>query len=469
MSIFWKIFLSILTATTLLFTVGGNIMVHTIFRSSLTQEIYAVQSDNLALRVALATAVSNDPHSGDISPEALGKLAGDLQIITSSGDFPFAVSGENYDTLFSSGGPMLDSDTAKSLPDYTESYTIRQTDGRYYVIDVSKTTLENQMLYLQNYRDITAVFQQKDNLYSIFQNLLIALIVIIIAIILALSMWIVRPIKRLSGATRQIAAGDFSKRVKITGHDEISTLSQDFNTMADHLEDNITELKNAVRRQEDFVGNFAHELKTPLTSIIGYADMLRSKQLSAEEQFTYADYIFREGRRLEALSRKLMEIIVLEQDKLETKPVSVRYLLENVCGSVDPMLKKANIALSVRVEDAMIPMEFDLMKTVLFNLIDNSRKALPHGGAIQITGQRNGDHYRLEVTDNGPGIPAEELSKITEAFYMVDKSRAREQGGAGLGLALCARIIQMHGGTLEFTSQPGTGTTAILSLKEEGQ
>lgn len=107
------------------------------------------------------------------------------------------------------------------------------------------------------------------------------------------------------------------------------------------------------------------------------------------------------------------------------------------------------------------------MKTVLFNIIDNSRKALEHGGKIQITGQQQANGYLLEILDDGPGIPEEELSKITEAFYMVDKSRAREKGGAGLGLALCSKIIQMHGGTLTFDSHPGAGTAVIIRLKEE--
>lgn len=341
MSIFWKIFLSIITVTALVFTIGGHVLVYTMFRSTLNHELTTAQIDNDSLCTALATAAENDPHSGDISSEALKNLAKDLRITTSNGELEFTISESNYNTLFSNDKLTLDIETALTLPDHTQSYTIRQIDGRYYAIVVTKAKLENQMLYLQNNRDVTTAFQQKDKLYGIFQYLLIALIAVIAILILAVSLWIVRPIKRLSNATRQIAAGDFSKRVKVTGHDEVSTLSQDFNTMADHLEENIAELKNAVRRQEDFVGNFAHELKTPLTSIIGYSDMLRSKQLCDEQQFSYADYIFREGKRLESLSLKLMEIIVLEQDHLEMKNTSILYLLENVCGSVDPVLKKS--------------------------------------------------------------------------------------------------------------------------------
>lgn len=467
MSLFWKIFLSILTLTLVAFTIGGHIVIHSSFHSTLNQEINTAKRENRALCTAMASSIHNDPHNGTISDTSLRTLAQNLQISTATGTLRFAIHSEDYSTIFSSINLTLDAESALSMPEDTCSYTILEADDRYYVMAVTKATIENQTLYLQNYIDVTDVFVKKNRtMYTFFLPMIIIAAIIVAIIAFLIYLWIVRPIKRLSKASRQIADGDFSKRVKITGHDEVSALSKDFNLMADHLEGNIDELKNAVRRQEDFVGNFAHELKTPLTSIMGYSDMLRSKRIEEEDQFAYADYIFRESKRLESLSLKLMEILVLDRDQLELRNVNILYLLENVCGAVEPIMKKSGISIVISAEDALIPMEYDLMKTVLLNLLDNSRKAIDQHGKITISGQSTREGYRLSIQDNGSGIPPEELSKIMEAFYMVDKSRAREQGGAGLGLALCSKILQLHGGTLRFESTPGVGTTAILLLKE---
>ena len=111
--------------------------------------------------------------------------------------------------------------------------------------------------------------------------------------------------------------------------------------------------------------------------------------------------------------------------------------------------------------------EPDLMKTVLLNLLDNGRKAVEKEGTLQLLGKKESGGYAFYVKDSGKGIPKEEISRITEAFYMIDKSRARQQGGAGLGLSICAEIVKRHGGTLEFDSEKGLGTTVKVFLPKE--
>ena len=277
------------------------------------------------------------------------------------------------------------------------------------------------------------------------------------------------PIKKLSSTEMEFAQGDFSKRVEIKGNDEVSKLSENFNFMADKIEDNIKELKDAVKRQEDFTGNFAHELKTPLTSIIGYSDMLRSKKLSTDEQFIYADYIFKEGKRLEALSKKLMEIMVLKLDKLDLKPVSATYLAESVEDSVKLLLDDSGITLYINVDECIINIDFDLIKTVLINLIDNARKASQSGSSVELTGNSVYNGYMFAVKDYGVGISEEDLPRVAEEFYMVDKSRARKQGGAGMGLALCSKIVEMHGGKLTIKSKLNEGTRVEFLIKGENE
>ena len=213
------------------------------------------------------------------------------------------------------------------------------------------------------------------------------------------------------------------------------------------------------------MGSFAHESKTPLTSIIGYADLIRSRPLSQEQVRQSADYIFQEGRRLEALSRKLMDLIVLERQDFPLRQTDMERFLSRVAGAFRPALDQTGVQLRLRAAPGRVPLEPDLMETVCLNLLDNARKALDRGGAIHLEGTKEEGGYCISVTDNGKGIPAEDLARVTEPFYMVDKSRARAQGGAGLGLALCRRVVELHGGRLELQSQEGRGTRVSVHLK----
>ena len=200
--------------------------------------------------------------------------------------------------------------------------------------------------------------------------------------------------------------------------------------------------------------------------MIGYADMLRTREMSQEERFEAANYIFREGKRLEALSFKLLDLMVLRHGELQKRPVSARWLAEELQGVMRPSLEQAGIRLKVIMEDGQALLEPDLMKTVLLNLMDNGRKAMDQGGTLYLLGRREAGGFAFYVRDTGKGIPEKELSRITEAFYMVDKSRARRQGGAGLGLSICAEIVKQHGGKLSFQSMEGKGTYARVWLPD---
>ena len=213
------------------------------------------------------------------------------------------------------------------------------------------------------------------------------------------------------------------------------------------------------------MGNFAHEMKTPMTSIIGYADLLRGQSLTPEEQVNAANYIFSEGKRLENLSLKLLDIFVADRQKIVMKSVSPAEIVLDLAKHLKPDYEKAGIALQCECEEGVCLLEPDLTRTLLLNLLENAKKALSGGGNIRVTGTMLPDGYRFVVVDNGSGIPPEALQHLTEAFYRVDKSRSRAQGSVGLGLSLCAKIVELHRGTLHFDSQPGAGTTVTVDLK----
>ena len=334
-----------------------------------------------------------------------------------------------------------------------------------YLISAQSVRLQGAELYIACSRDVTSVFTDaKDNL-NLYQIIMAVILVVCVGLTTAFTLVLTRPIRRISRTARQLSQGHYEKRVKVDGDDELQLLARDFNAMADSLQKKMDELSDALQRQKDFTAGFAHELKTPLTSVIGYADTLRSRELPRPRQIQAADYIFREGKRLEAMSFALLDLFALDRKAPEFSMVPVTELVRQTAESCAYLLQRDGITLERRVQEATLYVSPELLKTLLYNLIDNARKASKRGDRIFLTGDWTENGYRLSVRDQGCGMEPAELTRITEAFYMVDKARARGQGGAGLGLALCQKIAEVHHGCLEFHSAPGEGTEAILLLE----
>lgn len=268
-----------------------------------------------------------------------------------------------------------------------------------------------------------------------------------------------RPLAVLTEAGAQIAAGDYARRTALHTGDEIETLSRSFDAMADAVQEKIADLQADVQRREDFVGAFTHELKTPMTSIIGYADILATMQTDPAEQREAAAAIAHEGRRLEALSHKLLALLGLSEEALTLTAVPL--------DSLWPRLRAACPAAVLQTPPPPAPIvagDAELLLDLLCNLVQNAVRAAAPGSPVALYCSQSGDAVTLTVADTGCGIPPEELPRITEPFYMVDKSRARRQGGSGLGLALCRRIAAAHGSALQIESEPGKGTRVSVTL-----
>lgn len=249
-----------------------------------------------------------------------------------------------------------------------------------------------------------------------------------------------------------------ARRTDLHTGDEIEALSRSFDKMADAVQEKIADLEADVQRREDFVGAFTHELKTPMTSIIGYADMLHTMQTDPDEQREAAAAIVHEGRRLEALSRKLLALLGLNEEGVELTAVPLPALWPRLHAACpDVTLRTPAAAPTVR-GDA------DLLLDLLCNLVQNAAKASAPDAPVLVLCAQVGDAVTLTVADRGCGIPPELIPRVTEPFYMVDKSRARRQGGSGLGLALCQRIAAAHGSALRIESEPGRGTRVSVTL-----
>ena len=221
----------------------------------------------------------------------------------------------------------------------------------------------------------------------------------------------------------------------------------------------IEKLSSVNQAQRQLLGSLAHELKTPMTAIIGYADTLLTVRLSPKRQEIALDYIRNECRRLSRLSVKMLELTGLyETGEAEFVPVEVQMnqFLEDVKKLVTYRLQEKKICLEIHCNPEELRKTFDpdLMMSAVTNFIDNAVKASDENSKIVLEATQN----HLSVQDYGKGIPEEDLKRVTEAFYMVDKSRSRVKGSVGLGLALCQKIADIHGFQLEITSHLGKGT-----------
>ena len=305
--------------------------------------------------------------------------------------------------------------------------------------------------------DITDVHEDINRM--IWQFILIGTICTVagLALIIILVRQSMQPLVKLQNVAVSIAEGNYHERSEITSSDEVGILASTFNQMAESVENQITQLQETARRQQLFIGGVTHEFKTPLTAILLNADTLQNTYTSEEEQAQALSHIERQSKWLERLVQKMLKLLTMNQD-VTLKQISVPELFNRVNDSVSEALHSRGVSLEIQCDIPILKADSDLLQSALVNLVENAGKASAPG---QVVSLRAYDHI-LEVSDHGIGIPKESLNRITDAFYMVDKSRSKKMGGVGLGLALVKEIVQVHGATMEIDSELGAGTTVRL-------
>lgn len=406
--------------------------------------------------------------------------------------------------LFTVDQKMLFSDFPKGaefsglLADVTGDrvdYRFAKMNGRMYLLTAGIVAHGAAEVCLVTGTEVEKALEQHKQIIRKFGMVYGVTMVIGAVLIFGLSNFLTKPVKQLTEATRKIADGNYKERVADTGSDEVGELARNFNRMALAVEEKVQELSDSAKKKEDFVANFAHELKTPLTSVIGYADRIYRKEMTRKEQKQAAWHIWNEGMRLEALSLKLMELATLEHGEFLLEEMRADELFRELAGDMEYLMEKRGVELCCSAQKAYIKVEYDLFKTLILNLVDNAVKAgAKHiwiTGVINVRTAVSGNrdkrivpgkrergsvmpgkvqrkYYRVVVQDDGGGIPRQEIKRITEAFYMVDKSRSRKQHGAGIGLALADKIARLHGSTLKFKSDGQNGTMVSMCLKYKG-
>lgn len=270
-------------------------------------------------------------------------------------------------------------------------------------------------------------------------------------IILFVVRGIVKPIKELSKASREVAKGNFDVHVETKSTDEVGRLAEDFNTM-------VRELKSIDTLRKDFVSNVSHEFRTPITSIKGFAKLLRDDDLSDQQRFEFSDIIVSESERLTTLSNNLLRLSELDSQVIRQEAVlfSLDEQIRKTILILEPQWSKKNIEFDIDLERVEYRGEEDLLKQVWLNLIHNAIKFSGNNGLIRISLFRQNDTLRIEICDQGIGISEEDKKHIFDRFYKGDKARSGE--GNGLGLVIAKRIVEISGGKIHVESEKGKGT-----------
>lgn len=444
---------------------SGFYFVDSVFEISLERETGQALDENSILCFAFETAALNVPAKYDVLQDStVEQLASKLESSGQNASRMLRISNEEKQALYASDGFEMDDALLSQTDASTKAYRTIYLNGHYYVQTASTVNALDRVLYLETLRDVSVVFDERAMGFRVYRQVTVVMLLLGMAAMHLISFLLTKPIRHLTRATKKMAAGDYAYRARKVSNDELGQLTLDFNHMAEALEENINKLEDEIQAKEDFVGAFAHELKTPLTAIIGYADMLRSRKLDEEKSFLSANYIYTEGKRLETMSIRLLDIMVTRHGQAQFQEVQAESLFQYLQAM---FRTNEDMNFVYTFEEGIVWAESNLIITVLINLMDNAVKASEPGSTIEVKGMAREKGYLFQVKDYGMGIAEEEIQKITKAFYMVDKSRARERNGAGLGLALCAEILSLHHSSLSIESKLGEGTCIGFLLPEQ--
>ncbi len=353
----------------------------------------------------------------------------------------------------------------------TIQYQITEYNEQQLIVFKSAIQISGVWLELTFGEDISSIFDDAQR--QLNSLILINLILVITS---SVAMWVIinfitHDLKKLENATARITNGDFTPNLPENGNDEIAILSRRFNIMAKTIQSNMHELDAHAKNRELFVANFSHELKTPLTSMIGYADFIRREEWQNSAILEASDYIYSQSLRLQNLSQKMLQLMELknisskEIAKIELTTQRLKSIFEQVITATKPLLKEKNINLKVKCNSKVYVLcDKVLLQSLIINLITNAIKASGENSQIFIGAKIDNDNDKIivYVKDFGIGISTEVINNITDEFFIVDKSRKGENNGIGLSIA--KEIANLHGTNLAFQSELGKGTLVAFIL-----
>ena len=290
-------------------------------------------------------------------------------------------------------------------------------------------------------------------------SMLVPIVVLVTLVNFLFTRFIYRYLDKISDAMQKVADGDYTVRLDAEKDQPFRELYRNFNTMAEEL-GGVEMLKN------DFINGYAHELRTPITSINGFAEMLLNDDgtLSREEKRSYLEIIASESRRLADLAGNSLLMSRLDTQKIipDKKPFSLDEQLRRCSILLSGQWTEKELDMTMDLDEAVYVGDYDLMQHLWINLLTNAVKYTPKGGSITVTLKNEEKFIAVSVADTGKGIPPEDRERIFDKYYQTDKSHSKR--GLGLGLAICKRIVQLCNGSLTVESEVGVGSTFTVKL-----
>jgi len=328
--------------------------------------------------------------------------------------------------------------------------------GKRHVFVASKLP-EYQHLTFIYARDISQIDDFRATIGRVF-----AVVNVIVLVFLGISIYLLlrhmtKPITKLTAITAEIADGAYDKRVRVNSNDELGTLADSFNRMADSIEEKMAQLTKSAEDKQQFIDDLTHEIKTPMTSILGYSEYLHSAKTTEEERMIAAAHLHDMTLRLENLSEKLLDLAYSRDENIEWETIYIPGLFDELEAMMHPKLAPGNLELLMFPELTHIVGDKMLILLMLQNLVENAAKASNDDAVITIRTYME-SHPVIEVRDTGCGMERREAERVMAPFYRVDKSRSRKHGGVGLGLSIVSQIVSLHGARIDIESEPGIGT-----------
>lgn len=362
--------------------------------------------------------------------------------------------------------PILASDPLspdKRKPFSVANISIMGSDGCYlYVV------LEGEE-FSETFAMLSESYITRGSVYIIGLVLLLSL-----AVGLFLFRQLTQRLDTIKSTVSDFERGELTKRIPVSGNDELTDLSKGFNRMADNIYQSMLEIKKSDMLRRELVANISHDLRSPLASVQGYLEtiQLKGEDLTNDQFHQYIQTAIGNTKRLNNLIRDLFELSKLDAENVQPvlESVSVAELVQDIVLQFKPIAAKKNITLSAGFPEqpnSYITADIGLLNRAISNLINNAIEHTPEGGTVSITFNRDGKDVRLEISDTGSGISEEDLPHIFDRFYRADKSRSSENH-AGLGLAIAQKIFSLHDGKIAVESPGGQGTIFKIWIPSTG-
>lgn len=457
MKLWQKIFIGVLIIFLIVFDVGAYFLTFFAYNYNRESEIQTGVNEQSIILSSLSVALLR---AEEFNPDILSDNTHLQTIVKTLADY---YSSQNVqlallsnDKIIYSNIPQIDEEVLNLSDAHTKNIKDTVVDEKRILFVASKTAAYPELTFVYA-RDISSIDLFLNNISKFFVIINIAVLLLMSFLLWLLLKRMTRPISQLNQMTAEISDGSYNKRITVNSNDELGELAKSFNRMADSVEDTMRELKNAADEKQQFINDLAHEIKTPITSVIGYADYLKTANSSEESKLLALDHIHTAMIRLQNLSTELLKLTLLQNETADLSKVNIPALFSELKNTMAPAFEKRGIKLITETKIDFIIADETLLYSMLTNLIENAARASSDSSRVILRAYREKNSV-IEVIDEGFGIKEDEIKKITAPFYRADKSRSRQFGGVGLGLSIVSRIVALHNAELKIISKENHGT-----------